>query len=152
MSEPRMTGRPGPLHDLADRVVILTGGAGLLGRHHVAALRRAGAHVVVADRDEVGAALGEVPWLERWPVTVLAAPTLSAGRWVLADHTGTLPLAPDAAADLMAMVAASRGAAVPVTAEWTAAGLIPLAVHLPGRSIDVGPRGGFHERRWERAA
>jgi hypothetical protein len=102
--------------------------------------------------DEVGAALGEVPWLERWPVTVLAAPTLSAGRWVLADHTGTLPLAPDAAPGLMAMVAASRGAAVPLTAEWTAAGLIPLAVHLPDRSIDVGPRGGFHERRWERAA
>ena len=56
MSEPRLTGHPGPLHDLAGRVVILTGGAGLLGRHHVAALRRAGAHVVVADRDEVGAA------------------------------------------------------------------------------------------------
>jgi hypothetical protein len=102
--------------------------------------------------DEVGAALGEVPWLERWPVTVLAAPTLRGGRWVLADHTGSLPLATDAETGLMVMVAASRGAAVPVTAEWTAAGLIPLAVHLPDRSIDLGPRGGFHERRWERAA
>jgi NAD(P)-dependent dehydrogenase (short-subunit alcohol dehydrogenase family) len=42
--------------DVQDRVVLLTGGAGLLGRQHAAALRRAGAHVIVADRDEVGAA------------------------------------------------------------------------------------------------
>ncbi len=56
MSEPRAVPRAGALADLSDRVVILTGGAGLLCRHHVAALRRAGAHVVVADRDEVGAA------------------------------------------------------------------------------------------------
>jgi len=56
MSEPRPTGSSRTLADLAGRVVILTGGAGLLGQHHVAALRRAGAHVVVADRDEVGAA------------------------------------------------------------------------------------------------
>ncbi len=102
--------------------------------------------------DDVGAALADVPWLERWPVTVLAAPTFTAGRWVLADHTGSLPLAQEAAGGLMAVVAASRGAPVPITAEWTASGLIPLAVHLPDRSIDVGPRGGFHERRWERAA
>jgi len=42
--------------DVHDHVVLLTGGAGLLGRQHAGALRRAGAHVVVADRDEVGAA------------------------------------------------------------------------------------------------
>src|SRR6185503_4738544 len=71
--------------------------------------------------DELGAALGEVPWIERWPVTVLAAPTVSAGRWALVDHTGSLPLAPDGVGGVMAMVAASRGAAVPITAEWTAA-------------------------------
>ena len=72
MSEPRLTGHPGPLSDLADRVVILTGGAGLLGRHHVAALRRAGAHVVVADRDEVGAvrAAGEGEGPPALPVRV----------------------------------------------------------------------------------
>lgn len=42
--------------DVQDRVVLLTGGAGLLGRQHAAALRRSGAHVIVADRDELGAA------------------------------------------------------------------------------------------------
>src|SRR6516165_4499383 len=36
---------------LQGRVVILTGGAGLLGQHHTSALSAAGAHVVVADLD-----------------------------------------------------------------------------------------------------
>lgn len=42
--------------DLTGRVVILTGGAGLLGRSHAHALAGAGAHVVVADVDGEGAA------------------------------------------------------------------------------------------------
>jgi NAD(P)-dependent dehydrogenase (short-subunit alcohol dehydrogenase family) len=37
---------------LQDRVVVLTGGGGLLGRNHSRALSCAGAHVVVADIDE----------------------------------------------------------------------------------------------------
>ena len=98
---------------------------------------------------QVGAALGEVPWLERWPVTVLATPTLAAGHWVLADATGTLPLAPGPA--LPELIAVSGGGEVALSAEWTARGLVPLAVHLADRNIDVGPRGGFHERRWRDA-
>ncbi len=100
--------------------------------------------------DEIGEALVGVPWLERWPVTVLAAPTLDHGRWVLTDHTGSLPVA-GLPPEWPAVVAWSAGRPVCVTAEWTAAGLIPLALHLDDRAVDVGPRGGFHERQWERA-
>jgi hypothetical protein len=96
---------------------------------------------------EVGAALGAVPWIERWPVTVRAAPARHNGQWVITDHTGSLPLVTQAPG-LAAVVAVSGGAEVALTCEWTNEGLIPLAVHLDDRSIDVGPRGGFHERTW----
>ena len=39
------------LYDFSQRVIIITGGAGLLGREYVAALAEAGAHVVIADID-----------------------------------------------------------------------------------------------------
>jgi hypothetical protein len=105
--------------------------------------------------DDVGSALASLPWLERWPVTVRAAPAVSGGRWVLSDHTGSLPLAVGAEG-VAPLVAVSRGEELAVTAEWTPAGLVTLAAHLgsPGESahrhVDVGPRGGFHERppRW----
>lgn len=101
--------------------------------------------------DDIGTALAGVPWTERWPVTVAAAPTLHRGGWSLVDHTGSMPIL-ETSGSLAPLVAVSGGRAVPITAEWTPAGLIPLAVHLADRSIDFGPRGGFHERRWERAS
>ena len=84
-------------------------------------------------------------------MTVAAAPTLAGGSWSLVDHTGSVPLAPgrDAAPTLAAV---SGGRPVAITAEWTAEGFVPLAVHGPDRSVDVGPRGGFHERQWGRAS
>ena len=100
--------------------------------------------------DEVGGALAAVPWLERWPICVLAAPTLVGGRWWLGDHTGSLPIAGVAAP--VTLIAASAGRAAPIVCEWTADGLVPLSVYADGRLIDIGPRGGFHERRWDRAS
>ena len=105
-----------------------------------AALTLAGACEVV------GGALALEPWLERHPVTVLAAPTVAGGRWVLTDATGTLPLA--ALADALAVLAAcSGGRAVALSAEWTPDGLVPLTVHAVTGAVDIGPRGGWHERR-----
>jgi NAD(P)-dependent dehydrogenase (short-subunit alcohol dehydrogenase family) len=43
------------LFDVEDRVAILTGGAGLLGREYTKALVEAGARVVIADKDYAGA-------------------------------------------------------------------------------------------------
>ena len=88
--------------------------------------------------DEVGRAVAAEPWVERLPLCVVAAPARGAGQWVLTDHTGSLPLVPGAVG-IGALLACSEGAAVPVTAEWTPSGLVPLTVHLADRAIDLGP-------------
>lgn len=87
---------------------------------------------------EVGRAIAAEPWLERYPVCVVAAPTRVAGRWLLTDPTGSLPLI-DGAIDIGTLLACSAGRAVTVTAEWTSAGLAPLTVHLADRAVDIGP-------------
>ncbi len=88
---------------------------------------------------EIGAALAAEPWLDRIPASVVAAPTVAAGRWVLTDGTGSLALAPDTPG-LATVLAASAGGAVSLTVEWTIDGAVPLTVHLPDRALDVGPR------------
>jgi SWIM zinc finger len=108
--------------------------------------------------DEIGAWFAAEPWLDRVPVTVRATPTVARGRWVLTDATGSLALtdrAADHAADHVtdrtaghgfdhggraALLAASAGAPVDVTVEWTLDGAVPITVHLPDRAIDIGPR------------
>lgn len=87
----------------------------------------------------VGDSIAVEPWLERLAVTVLAAPTVAEGRWVLTDPTGSLPIIGEDSA-LATLVAASLGRAVPITVEWTPAGLLPLTIHRPDRAIDVGTR------------
>ena len=89
--------------------------------------------------DAVGAALAAEPWLDRVPVTIAAAPTFTDGGWVLTDATGSLGVAPEAVG-LPTVLAASLGAAVAVTVEWTVDGAVPLTVHLPDRALDIGPR------------
>lgn len=87
----------------------------------------------------IGRALAAEPWLDRLPVTVRATVTRRAGQWVLSDDTGSLALAQDAPG-LAVVLAASAGAPINLTAEWTADGAVPLTVHLDDRVLDVGPR------------
>jgi hypothetical protein len=101
---------------------------------------------VAAALESVGRMLAVEPWLERVPVTLTASPTTHHGAWVLADHTGAVPLADPSAggtADVTTLLAASAGGPVTVTGEWTALGLAVLTVHLADRTLDIGPRGGF---------
>ncbi|MEP7046862.1 MAG: SWIM zinc finger family protein [Ilumatobacteraceae bacterium] len=86
---------------------------------------------------QIGRALAAEPWLERYPICVLAAPARSAGRWLLTDSTGSLPLAEGAIVGTL--LACSAGRPAIVMAEWTAAGLVPLAIHLADRAVDIGP-------------
>ena len=90
---------------------------------------------------EVGLACAAEPWLDRVAVTVRASPTIGDDGWVLTDHTGALAISPAAGTDIVAaLLAASAGAPVVVTGEWTIDGVVPLAVFADGRAIDIGPR------------
>ncbi len=112
----------------------------LLGRTHEAA--QAAGQVAGCTIGEacaqVGAAVAAEPWIERYPVCVVAAPARAGGRWVLTDGDGSLPLV-DGAAGIGALLACSEGRPLPVTAEWTPQGMVPLTAHLADRAIDVGP-------------
>lgn len=102
--------------------------------------------------DEIGRMLVAEPWLDRLAVSVTAAPTRTRAGWCLTDDSGSLPLldlgdrtrrrSSGSAAQgggLAALLAASAGAAVDMTIEWTPHGVIPLALHLDDRAIDIGP-------------
>ena len=116
----------------------------LVGRQHSAPVPAAvvGSTVVgstiVAACEQVGAAVAAEPWLERYPICVVAAPARTGGRWVLTDEGGSLPLV-EGATGMGALLACSEGRAVPVTAEWTPRGLVPLTAHLADRAVDLGP-------------
>ncbi len=86
---------------------------------------------------QIGRSLAAEPWLERYPLCVTAAPTRADGRWLLTDATGSLPLVDGASVGTL--LACSAGRPVVLTAEWTAAGLVPLTVHLADRAVDIGP-------------
>jgi len=82
-----------------------------------------------------GQALAAEPWLERWPVCLCAAPAPSGPAWVLADHEGSLPLAEPRS--LPTLLAVSAGAPVVITAELVAGGVVPLTLHLDGRTVTL---------------
>jgi SWIM zinc finger len=89
----------------------------------------------------VGSMIAGEPWIERVPFCVRAAPALHAGRWVLTDDSGSMPVAGDAESLTWAtLLACSGGSKVTLTCEWTADGVVPLTVHMADRAVDVGPR------------
>lgn len=87
---------------------------------------------------QVGVAIAAEPWIERYPLCLRAAPARCNNRWFLTDATGSLPLV-EGIAGIGALLACSGGYSVPITAEWTPFGLVPLTVHLADRVVDVGP-------------
>jgi hypothetical protein len=89
--------------------------------------------------DAIGGALVAEPWNDHLATTVRGTVSRSGGQWVLADDTGALPLAAPPSG-VAVVLAASAGAPIDVTVEWTADGAVPLTVHLPDRALDVGPR------------
>ena len=95
---------------------------------------------------EVGRVLAAEPWLDRVPVTLTAAPTVGdtghGSSWVLSDHTGSVLISAEASRSdsLAALLAASAGAPVTITVEWTTSGVVPLTVFLADRTLDIGPR------------
>ena len=89
--------------------------------------------------NEVGSMLAAEPWLDRVPFTATAALAVSGSRFALTDGTGSLPLI-SGGASLATLLAVAGGDPVDVTCEWTPHGVVPLAIHLAGRSIDIGPR------------
>ena len=104
--------------------------------------------------DEIGRMLVAEPWLDRVPTSVTAAVVRAGDAWFVGDDTGALPILPTTAAlgvgdrrnpraatdPVTMLLALSGGRPVDLTLEWTPHGVIPLAVHLDRRSVDIGPR------------
>lgn len=93
---------------------------------------------------EVGVMVAAEPWLDRVPVTVRASLARTGATWALTDPTGSLPIldlgtrAFDAGVAML--LAVSAGHPLDLTIEWTPHGVIPLSIHLPDRTVDIGPR------------
>jgi hypothetical protein len=92
---------------------------------------------------EVGVMVAAEPWLDRVPVTVRASLARTGATWALTDSTGSLPIldlgtrAFDAGVAML--LAVSEGRPLNLTIEWTPHGVIPLSIHLPDRTVDIGP-------------
>jgi hypothetical protein len=96
----------------------------------LAAARRRFADLVAAD-----------PWASRMPTALLVAPVPpgESGGWRLRDLDGAGRDVLGSAGELWPLLAHSRGQAVPVMAEWSTAGIRPVAV-LDGAGTDVAVR------------
>jgi hypothetical protein len=84
-----------------------------------------------------GWAIAAEPWLERYPLCILAAPTpVGNGRWMLADSSGAVPIV-GGFWRLGEMVAVSGGRPIAVMGEWSADGLLPLTMWTAGQVIPL---------------
>jgi hypothetical protein len=82
-----------------------------------------------------GWALAAEPWLERYPLCVMAVPApIGNGRWVLTDATGSIPVAAGFA-KMAEIVAVSGGRPIRLMGEWSADGLLPLTLFGHGQAI-----------------
>ncbi len=89
--------------------------------------------------DQVGAMLAAEPWLDRVPFTATAAVAADGSGFALTDLSGSLRLIASGR-PLATLLAVAGGDAVDVTCEWTPHGVVPLAIHLADRTLDIGPR------------
>lgn len=112
----------------------------LVGRQHAAAQPSSMAPVpntVGEATAEAGRALAHEPWLERHPVLLQAVPTpLGTGRWMLADHTGAVPIVPGFWR-LAELVAVSGGRPITLMGELSAEGVLPLTLWTDGQVISL---------------
>ncbi len=94
---------------------------------------------VAGSCDQVGAMLALEPWLDRVPFTVTASVAVDGKRFALTDATGSLRLIAQGR-PLATLLAVAGGDSAVVTCEWTPHGVVPLSIHLPDRTLDIGPR------------
>ncbi len=94
---------------------------------------------ITAACGKIGMLLAAEPWLDRVPFTARASIAVDGSTFALTDAGGTLPLIA-AGRSIATLLAVAGGNTVDVTCEWTPHGVVPLAVHLDDRSIDIGPR------------
>ena len=84
-----------------------------------------------------GWAVAHEPWLERYPMCVLATPTaVGGGRWVVADSSACLRLDPNfqRTAELVCI---AGGLPIQVMGEHSAEGFLPLTVWANGTAIQL---------------
>ena len=118
----------------------------LMGRRHgEPVVARPPTQTIGEACDEIGRMIVAEPWLDRVPATVTAAPGHDGDRWFLTDGEASLPLSitdrrSPVDAGLATLLSVSGGHPVEMTIEWTPHGITPLTLHLPTRSIDIGPR------------
>jgi hypothetical protein len=110
----------------------------LVGRQHeppAPAHRAPTPHTVADAVAQAGLAVAREPWLERYPVLVSAVLVpVGNGRWMLADHTGAVPIAPGFWR-LAEVIAVSGGQPLTIMGEHSADGVMPLSMWADGVAV-----------------